>query len=135
MSLAKAVEDVITYIEADAETTADAVLARLMLGYARMLKVAVQANEGTMSPQAQASIMPAELQHAVMIEKARAEFRKGKQEEREPVIVELVDGPLIGDYAPIAHDMPVGAKTCISGHVYYLDGDRKLHFLETAPVK
>lgn len=129
MSLAKAVEDVITYIETDADSCTDAVLGRQLLGYARMLKVAVQAHEGTAPAQVQAPVMPAELQHAVMIEKARAEFRKDKQEEREPIVVEMADGPLAGDCAPISPEMPVGAKTRISGHVYYLDGDRKLHFL------
>lgn len=133
MSLAKAVLEVVNFMEDDVTSNIDSVVARQLLGYARMLKVAVQANEGATS--VQTPVMPAELQHAVMIEKARAEFRKDKQEEKEPAVTLLVGGNSDGDCIPIDPAMPIGAKIQVNGQVYQLQADHKLHFVETTPAK
>ncbi len=130
MSLAKAVLEVVNFMEDDVTSNTDSVVARQLLGYARMLKVAVQAHDGA-GDRPTPPVMPAELQHAVMIEKARAEFRKGKQEEEEkdPVVAPLVGGSSDGDCIPIDLAMPVGAKTQVNGQIYQLQADHKLHFL------
>ena len=133
MSLAEAITEIAGQMEDEAKQW-DRDYQRVLNLFARMLRNVVKAVEGSplTSP---APAMPAELQHAVMIDKARAEFRKGKQEEQESRLIQMIDGPLAGDYIPVAPDMPIAAKTSIAGHVYQLQADSKLHFVEPAPVK
>ena len=100
--------------------------------FASHLRILVKSHEapGPVWPvHATAPAMPAELQHAIMIEKAKEEFRKTKQEEQEGKrVVPSVGGVLQGDYVPIDTAMPVGAKTLIAEQVYILQADGKLHF-------
>ena len=99
--------------------------------FAQHLRILVKSHpEQPVAPPA--AVMPAELQHAVMIEKARAEFRKGKQEEKEPCVAQLLGGASNGDCIPIDSQMPVGAKTRVGNEVYQLQVDHKLHFLASA---
>lgn len=113
-------------------------------GYAKQLKVAVKAAEGskeitypTDSIQGGGQLfLHPEAQHFQMIEQARKELREQKrktdlQEGGEPRFVVCQGGPADGDTVSVAPDMPTGARTMIDGGVYSLQG-KGLEFDEVA---
>ncbi len=57
------------------------------------------------------------------------------REESGTKLTYLVGGDLDGDMMPLNPSMPVGAKTLLSGQVYVLEADRKLHFSQEETIK
>ena len=100
--------------------------------YATQLRVAVKAAGGTQPPQ-QLPFNPAYMspmaQHALEIEKARAEFRDKKELKEERFgerMVLAVGGDSDQDSVIIGHDMPVGAFKELDGQVYVLSSEGNL---------
>lgn len=153
MSLYDAVGDVVKgMIEAEDELksmaesrqTRDASTIRIMLvSFRKQLEIALKASGGnnqfsTMG-NAQLPLMP-QTQHALEIEKAKAEFRKPsekarQEEESEPKMSLCVNGPNEGLTVPIDPQMPIGAYTLVSGIRYVLSDDGKLHHKPVEDVK
>lgn len=129
MSLSEAVLEVAkTMREESEERRFDVELSRVLKSYARQLETVVKAVEGEARASIAALAVPPEMQHILEIEKARAEFRKPKNiESKEPIMTEIVDGPLAGDYVSVEQDMPISARTSIDNNFYYLGEDKKLH--------
>lgn len=115
--------------------------------YAAQLRIAVKAAEReATSIQGNAQTFDPEVFHRQQIEKARSEFRTTKEDglqhvrkddstakdlikaEAAPCAYEVFDGPLKGDSVALPGDMPVGARTNLSGNVYQLGEDRKLRW-------
>lgn len=147
MSLQKAVEAVVEDMELrikDEKLGAKYVDFWEVMSWAKQLRIAMKATEGE-----QATSMPKmdpEAFHREQIDKARAEFRKNKEEglvrsekDTAPVgsvnteegqlsVYEVLDGPAKGDHVPMSGDAPVGAYTRLGDSVYQLGQDRKLRY-------
>lgn len=127
--------------ERDSNLTAEQLLLAFRIffrSYARSLRTAVKASEGTviagqsMTKEGQQLFPSPEAQHAFMIEQAKQEFRRARQrgegqEEAEPIMRVVADGPCSGDSYPTSPSMPVGAKMEVAGLIYCLKPDNKLH--------
>ena len=106
---------------------------RLIRAWAKQLKVAVKASEGTAQTagmqydeQGRGTLfLHPDAQHFQMIEKARQELRDQRrkfeaQEMGETRMAVCEGGPAEGETVPISVDMPAGAKCTIDGKVYVL---------------
>lgn len=143
MSLKEAILEVAAEMEAhaikDTNPIGERTLAKL---WAAQLRIACKAAPDTPAvPQGMAqALMPAPVQHAMMIEKAREEFRKNKQGQQvaEKItaiqtggerMLELVGGDNDGVMWPAPADLPEGAKTKVGVDVYTFRNG-KLEFTE-----
>lgn len=119
--------------------------------YAKQLRRALKASEGERQAVARADVgdLPAELlqnpelQHAAMIEKAKAELRRAKAAANKAEdnafaqtgydegtgFVCLVGGNSDGLMVPMAGNAPIGAKTMVGGQVYCKGDDGRWCFL------
>ncbi len=141
MSLKDAVlgiaEEMDDHAAADTNPIGERHLARM---WARQLRTACKAAGDTPSPGVvglAAPLMPAAIQHQVMIEKAREEFRQQKERagladgitraqtggER---LVECLEGPFDGTMNPAPEVLEEGAHTLVGG-VRYTFREGKLH--------
>lgn len=129
MSLADAVTDIADEMEASIKDwIEDRKISLILLGYVRQIRTAVKAVEG--AAPAAVTVNPMALspgaQHAIEIEKARAEFRAKRTEAEEdvPEMISFKDGPFLGAQVSVSNKMPVGAATEYNGiwHVRRADG-------------
>lgn len=147
MSLKEAIIDIVEEMEKEAEDFKqdNRYLHDTLKGYARSLKAACKsAGDSPTSPSNGFSnlLVPPAVQHAMEVERAKAEFRKSKQgvnaEERyDGDMVEVVGGPACPDgqatFQSVDPQMPLGAFTTLAGGVYQLkqaDNKRQLVFDE-----
>jgi len=130
MAANKAVQMIVDIIEKDCESEDDPLHTRRLEGYAQLLKVAMLVEDAPVAAGLLAP-MPAELQHARMIERERENIRAQRAAARgatraeleeivDPRLVSLQGGPCDGDVVPVAPDMPEGARTNVDGLVYQL---------------
>lgn len=141
MSMSDAVLDVVERIEAEAKEYKESDLhgtAKVFESFARELRLILKAAEATAvgdlrvrqdltlyDPErlsGSATFTKEDRFQQEIKEKAAQEEVSGEQ------MVELVGGPLEGDYVPVPSYMPMGAKTNLAGSVYELGADRKLHY-------
>ena len=126
MSLSEAVLAIADEMEGEIEN-------RLLLSYAKQLRIAVKASGGSDRP-APAVEDPTIAWKAA----ARREFaQKGESESRSVEVVGLPGSDDMPTYANIAGDMPFNAKTFVQGCVCILAEDGRLHYseAETAAIK
>lgn len=123
MSLREAVLDIAEMAEEEAKCR-DGDMRQILNMIGKMIRNAAKAAGDPPS-----IAVPPEVQHFQMMQKAREEFRKDKNKEDDGTkMVLLVGGASDGDSFAILSNWPVGARTNISGEVYQLKEDGKLHF-------
>ena len=139
-----ALHDAVLEIAGDMQSVADNGTndgAKLLLTmYAKMLRSAVKAAEGTAPNPINSLVLAgtpesAALQDRLMVDKARAELRRGgdralRQEQSEARVVTAVGGEEDGTYVPIDPHMPVGARCLLGSQTYELRADGQLHHVE-----
>lgn len=140
MSLAEAVLDVAVMLETEAATIeADKTYSAPMFKFlvqstARQLRLLVKAAEVTAALQPPAPITIPNHQQA--LDQARAEVRADRQKQLEAGnMVQIMDGPMKGDYLPMPSNITVGMKTALNGFVYQLRADGQLWLFQEQEVK
>ena len=147
MSLADSVLEVAGMMEGDVaslqkESQGRLVPSSTVAAYAKMLRVAVKAAEGSGGPSL--PVLTPAMQHLVEIEKAKAEFRKGRadgalkggekadaEEKNLGRLVGCIGGKSDADFVDVDSGMPCGAKMMVAGEVYILGEDGWLHFSQS----
>jgi hypothetical protein len=128
-------------------------VAEMILSFAKQLRRAVKAAEGSAPPPPQKTFMQEALEMEKHFkERARTEF-KGKVQKIPPneldrkdgggksvyTQMEVVGGPAAPDDLPVWHGFlagfETGVKTVIAGGVYELREDNKWHHLPSVPTK
>lgn len=135
MSLSEAVLEITEEMirEADDLKGQNELIWMALRNWAKQLKVAVRASEGTAlsaemkyDEQGRGTVfLHPDAQHFQMIERARKELREQKraseaQEGDETRMAVCEGGPADGETVPLSAGMPAGAKTMIDGKVYVL---------------
>lgn len=119
--------------------SAEAHLVGTLRNYARQLRTAVKAAEGSALPAPAGGRMiltPGQDEARVMAE-ARLEAQENKrkaakQEGMLPKMYQVEGGPCGGETAAMDQSMPVGARTRLGGATYVLRADGLLHHEEEA---
>lgn len=136
MSLSEAMLEIAAQIEEDMKDTisnGDMFEISEVRAYARQIRSAVKAAEGVPAQNFRIDGISAEVFNRQQIETAKAEFRSKdkllKEDEREVRMAPCVMGGSNGVMVSIDPGMPVGSRTQVSGEVYELFGDGKLHWI------
>jgi hypothetical protein len=131
MSLAESVLDIAQEmtLEADRHVQEHNDVEAVLRGFVVQLRLVVKAADQPITNVCQ----PPEVREQVLINKAREEFRRQKQEAIEMGnLLEIADGPLQGDWLPVPPQIIPGMKTSLNGFVYQLRGDHKLWLYQEA---
>jgi hypothetical protein len=140
VSLSEAILEIADDMDGDASNTASdlVVLRNHMHSYARQLRRAVKAAEGSAPPPAARPepVYPPEVQTAIEVAKARKEFQKvgrpsvSGEEIAAGKLTEMIGGVNDKTFVEIDPAMQTGQGRIIGGQVYELRADGKLHYHE-----